>query len=87
LASTPSTPGGPVSSATEPDLISVAARRSNGSRVTGYVRKSQLDRVTGADVSSLHAAIASTRKHKAPQTIPVYRVDGTTRIGTFTTSP
>jgi len=73
-----------VDPADEPDLI--LAEATNGK--TGYVRASELDAASGADISAPAEARAWTSKLKATKservtTIPVYLSDGRTVIGVF----
>ena len=68
--------------AAEPDLI--AAFATNGQ--VGYISKSALNAASGGNITTPAQAAASDA-NRASQTNPVYAVDGTTVIGTFTTSP
>lgn len=66
-----------------PDLVHV--RASNGR--TGYVEKTVLNELTGADVSTPEEAVAWMKKMDAAtwdsKTIPVYESDGRSKIGEF----
>jgi hypothetical protein len=73
----------------EPELIeAVGISNSGDGYVTGYVRKSDLDADTGANVQNPQEAAAWTRSHvNGPaQTIGLYAQNGTTIIGHFTIS-
>lgn len=72
----------------QPDLIEADGSDAAGNDVTGYVRRSQLDAATGANVTSPQAAVAWTQAHAGESTtIPLYTQDGLTVIGTFTIAP
>lgn len=67
-----------------PDLISVVG--ANG--VGGYVEKSELEAASGGDVASPAQAVAwDNGGATVPHTIPVFAVNGTTQLGTFTVAP
>lgn len=70
----------------EPDLIRVRA----ASGKEGYVAKETLDEAIGAHVSSPAEAVAWQRRQDAATwntlTIPVFKSDGTTQVGTFEVS-
>jgi hypothetical protein len=69
----------------EPDLILVETQTGT----TGYVKKRELDRATGATVSSPEEAIAweARADNGLPTTIPVYAHDGVTVVGVFQIAP
>lgn len=70
----------------EPDLIQAVGATNTGNIVTGYVRKSELNAATGADVRTPAEAVSysSARTHDGATTIPLYTEDGQTIIGHFT---
>lgn len=72
------------SSANEPDLIQADA--TNGK--TGYVLKADLDKANGAAAAATFKTIEEAlewqeTEGRGNKTIPVYDVDGVTRIGEF----
>ncbi|MBA2715599.1 MAG: hypothetical protein H0U51_00800 [Propionibacteriales bacterium] len=69
----------------EPDLILVEMQ--DGS--TGYIKKAQLNRVTGGTVSNPTEALAWQARVETslPSTIPVYAQDGITILGEFEIAP
>jgi hypothetical protein len=70
-----------------PDLVQATGASAKG-QVTGYIRKSELDAASGADVNSPQAAVAWTQAHAGKTTtIPLYTQDGKTVIGKFTIAP
>lgn len=67
-----------------PDLIAVIGTN----HVAGYVLKSELQAASGGDVSSPAQAIAWDNNGAfVAHAIPVYAVNGTTQVGTFTIEP
>ena len=68
-----------------PDLIAVTGRADDGTFVSGYVRASDMEQPMP---TSPEEAIRMQEEYQAKypngRDIPVYRSDGTTRIGTFT---
>jgi hypothetical protein len=85
-------PPGLITPGEEPDLILATGTPLNGTgHVTGYILRSQLDAVDGADVTNPAQAVAWDQAHtganETPTSIPLYAEDGTTVIGTVTFGP
>ena len=72
--------------AQEPDLIAARGRGLHGNQhVSGYVRKTQLEADSCANVATPRAAVRCTKTHRhLHRTIPIYTKNGTTIIGAFT---
>jgi hypothetical protein len=80
-------PPGLITPGEEPDLILATGRPLHWTGyVTGYILRSQLDAVDGADVTNPAQEVAWTEAHTGPNStavsIPLYAQDGTTVIGT-----
>jgi hypothetical protein len=75
--------------ADEPDLISASGKNAAGNIVYGYVRKTDLDSASGANVTTPAQAAAydAWSRTAGPIRIPLYAVNGTTVIGSFTITP
>jgi len=72
-----------ISPETEPDLIQALA---DDKTTEGFVKKSDLDYLPDFDSPSEALAWQAEQAGKS-RVIPVYDVDGTTKIGTFTITP
>ncbi len=68
-----------------PDLIAAFGRADDGTLVSGYVRASDLEQpMPTSPEEAIRMQEEYLAKYPNGRDIPVYKSDGTTRIGTFT---
>lgn len=71
----------------EPDLISAVGKSPSGQIVQGYVSASALNAATPGNAVTTPAQAIAANSEQQSTSIPLYAEDGTTIVGTFTTSP